>query len=116
MIKIEKIKDRKDIFLFLLLVFSLYLTVVFVLPYNGAPDEAMRYQIPKYIYEYSSLPRGDAPEILDETWGISYAFTPINTYIFSALLMKFAGLFGGDALSLLYAARLVSVFSPAPCS
>ncbi len=109
MIKIEKIKDRKDTFLFLLLVFSLYLTVVFLLPYNGAPDEAMRYQIPKYIYEYSSLPRGDAPEILDETWGISYAFTPINTYIFSALLMKFVGLFGEDALSLLYAARLVSM-------
>lgn len=110
MIKVEKIKNRKDILLFLLLVFSLYLTVVFILPYNGAPDEAMRYQVPKYIYEHSSLPRGDALEILDETWGISYAFTPINTYIFSAILMKLAGVFGGGALSLLYAARMVSVF------
>lgn len=95
-----------------LLFFLLALTMMFIVPFGTAPDEGMRYQICSFIYEYGTLPRGDDPRILNKIWGISYAFTPINSYIISALFMKIFSWFGMQKGNLIYVARAVSlVFS-----
>lgn len=82
---------------------------MFLIPYNGAPDEAMRYQIPQFIYQYGYLPHGDDPRILDQIWGISYAFSPILTYMISALFMGVGSIFSQDGIFLLYCARFPSL-------
>lgn len=102
-------REKIDIFFLCTMLLLLFLTVVFVVPFNEAPDEAMRYQIAKYVYQHMSLPRGDNPEILNPIWGISYAFTPINSYIFSGILMKIVSVFGVQPEHLYYYARLISV-------
>lgn len=107
-------KQKRNVFLliegtFLLFLFIFYFMWAWHQPFNSAPDEKMRYDIPKYIYEHSSLPHGGDPEIRDENWGISYAFNPILSYIFSALFMKITSLFTTDSFALLISARTVSV-------
>ena len=79
------------------------------LPYNDGPDEHMRYAIPKFIYQYGYIPRGDDPRIIDPTWGFSYAFSPILTYMISALFMKIGSFFNSSDFMLLMYARFVSV-------
>lgn len=107
----KRIKNNEKIAFgfFCVMLLLLFLTVLIVIPFNGGPDEAMRYQISQYIYNYMELPRGDTPEILNPVWGISYAFTPINSYIISAFVMKIVSFFGVGAENLFYAARIVSV-------
>lgn len=93
----------------LLLFIILSVTTVFVIPLGSGPDESMRYQICLFIYKYGNLPRGDDPRIINDIWGISYAFTPINSYIVSGMLMRICGLFGMHGNTLMYVARMVSV-------
>lgn len=78
-------------------------------PFGVSPDEQMRYLIPQFIYEHGNLPHGGDPEIRNADWGISYGFTPITSYIISALFMKIASFFSADFMVLLRAARLVNV-------
>lgn len=87
-------------------IFTIWMVLI---PFNCAPDEYMRYVIPKYIVNHHSLPRGDAPEILDPTWGFSYAFTPILSYIISAIFMQITSIFTNNETALLMSSRLVSV-------
>lgn len=106
------VNKNKDIYIklaFLLFIFSFYFAWAIILPLNGGPDEIMRYQIPKFIYENGYLPHGGDPAIRQTNWGISYAFTPILSYMISALFMKFASFFKNDNYTLLVSARLVSV-------
>ena len=91
--------------------FIYYLIWAIVIPFNHGPDEHMRYQIPEFIYKYGYLPHGDDARIRENSWGISYAFTPITSYIISAIFMKFTSIFTSDANSLILAARMVSVLS-----
>jgi 4-amino-4-deoxy-L-arabinose transferase-like glycosyltransferase len=79
------------------------------LPFNTGPDEYMRYQIPQFIYEHGSLPHGGDPTIRNEIWGFSYGFTPILSYIISALFMKIMSIFSQNDFALLIAARFTSV-------
>ncbi|SHF32183.1 hypothetical protein [Lactonifactor longoviformis] len=95
---------------FLAFLFVFYFMWAYHQPFNSAPDEKMRYDIPQYIYEHGALPHGGDPEIRDENWGISYAFNPILSYIFSALFMKITSFFTTAPFALLMAARTVSVF------
>ncbi len=94
---------------FTLLAFGLYLYWASILPFDAAPDESMRYQIPQYIYNNWRLPHGGDPAIRNAAWGISYAFTPILSYMVGALFMKITSFFTADAAALLLSARLVSV-------
>ena len=66
-------------------------------------------QIPQFIYEHGSLPRGDDPLIRNEDWGTSYAFNPILSYMASAVLMKGMSLFTTNEWMLLLSARFVNV-------
>lgn len=102
------LKVKKECWL-LFLCLILFLLVMLVIPFNHGPDEKMRFEIVQYIYENGTIPAGDNPQIVDSTWGISYAFTPINSYIVSGFLMRFASALGVPDSCLLYVARLVSV-------
>lgn len=106
-------KDRKkEVYIeiiFLSVLFIFLCMWAYIQPLNASPDELMRYQIPDYIFRNGRLPHGGDPIIRNSMWGISYAFTPILSYIFSAGFMKVTSFFTTDAFALLMAARLVSV-------
>lgn len=105
------VNKNKDIYVelaFLLFIFSFYFLWAMILPLNGGPDEAMRYQISEFIYKNGYLPHGGDPA-LRTIWGISYAFTPTLSYIIGALFMKLASFFKDNSYTLLVSARLVSV-------
>lgn len=60
---------------------------------DAAPDEHMRYDIPKYIFEHEELPNGDEVEIRNYGYGISYGYTPYLSSLVSVVFMKIASLF-----------------------
>lgn len=79
-------------------------------PLGAGPDEKMRYMVAQYLHEHpGKLPLGDEPTIRDATWGISYAYYPILSYMVSAVFMGIAGLFHASADGLLHAARMADV-------
>ncbi len=102
-------KSHKWEICLVMMAFVTYALWSVILPYNSAPDEYMRYDVPKYIYKFGVLPRGDDPLLCNNVWGVSYAYQPYLAYLVCALFMKIAGAFGAYGLSLLHAARLVSV-------
>ena len=67
--------------LFLAVLFCFIFLWAVVQPLNVSPDEHMRYQIVEYIMKHGTLPEGGDPEIRNELWGISYAFSPITSYM-----------------------------------
>lgn len=101
--------DRIFYAVVILLGFALYFSWSIIIPFNHAPDEGMRYTIPQFIYQNGILPRGDDPSIRNEMYGFSYAFTPILSYMVSALFMKIVSIFSVNETVLLIAARFVSV-------
>jgi hypothetical protein len=108
--------QRKQVFLELLFVFSLgiYMTIWSISkPFNYAPDEAMRYAVPLYIYRYGKLPLGGDPIIRNELWGFSYAFMPtwLEPLLASFFMHIVAFVFGESEFKLVVAARFVSVLS-----
>ena len=101
-------KDYSTVF-FILGVLVFYTAWMLVQPYAAPPDENMRYDIPMYIYKYGVLPRGDDPALINNAWGLSYAFFPILSYMVSALFMKVVSVFSTEPMVLLMAARFFSV-------
>lgn len=73
--------------IFILYIFILCTTWALTMGYNDAPDEAMKYDICRYLYANRTLPHGGDPAIREVNWGISYAFFPILSYIFSTIFM-----------------------------
>lgn len=71
----------------ILYIFILCTTLALNMKYNWAPDEAMKYDICRYLYANKTLPHGGDPAIREVNWGISYAFFPILSYIFSTIFM-----------------------------
>ncbi len=76
-----------------------------------APDEAMRYLIPQYMFDTGKLPTGTEPAVINQIWGFSYALYPYLTSQISLVFMKLFSLFTTAPLVLLFAARLTSVLS-----
>ena len=89
--------------------FVLYVSWAWVIPFDAAPDESMRYTLVRYISDHHSIPAGTDPAIRDPIWGTSYAFEPILAPLVAALLRSAAGLFTTDLRTLLLASRLASV-------
>ena len=83
--KVTISRDTKIEILFLISVFILYTMWAILIPFGECPDEPFRYKIPDYIYQFGKLPKGDTPYVMDDAWGISYAFTPILSYMVSAV-------------------------------
>lgn len=94
---------------FLVFIFLFYFIWALNSPFNSAPDESMRFDIPKYIFDFGKLPVGHAPEIREEFWGISYAFNPILSYMISAFFMKITSVFTHNGFAMLMAARMTSI-------
>lgn len=96
---------------FVFLCFFIYFTWSLMQPYNTCPDEYMRYDIPKFIFQHSTLPLGQDPSIRNPMWGISYGFGPVLPAIISSIFMKFVSLFTMDEFTLLMGARMVSILA-----
>lgn len=107
--KIAGEKVAQSLFVFVL--FAMYLHLAVVLPMDQAPDEAMRYDLAKWIYTHMALPVGNEEEIVSPVWGFSYAYNPYLPSMLAALLMRVASLFDTSELTLLVAARMVSVLA-----
>ena len=110
---LEKMKENKKIIitLFLICIFCYYLTWTISQPFNSCPDEGMKWDICKYIYENNKLPHGEDEAIRNPIWGISYGFQPILTYMIGAVFMKIISIFTTHQFALVMAARLVSTIS-----
>lgn len=96
--------------IFCVIVFALLLIWTGVQPLESSPDEAMRYDVIRYLYRHGTLPHGGDAEIRNVLWGISYAFNPYLSGMFSAAFMRVTSIFTMDSQALLIAARMVNVF------
>lgn len=104
-------KEYKIELIFLAVLFGYYFLWSYIQPFNVSPDESMRYDVAKYIYNHGGmLPHGGDPEIRNEIWGISYAFSPILAYMLGAYSMKVMSFINDNPFALLTAARAVSMF------
>lgn len=110
---IEFYKKHKSaiIAIFLVCLFCYYFIWTISQPFNSCPDEGMKWDICKYIFENNKLPKGDEQTIRNPIWGISYAFQPILTYMICTVFMKVASIFTINQFLLVVAARLVSTLS-----
>lgn len=95
--------------LFVLYILVLCTTWALTMGYNNAPDEAMKYDVCKYLVKHKALPDGGDPEIREVNWGLSYAFTPILSYIFSAVCMAITSIFTDGQFKIFVSTRMVSV-------
>jgi len=107
----KKIKEKYIKIIFVLIMFTVCLTWSIFQPFNQGPDEHMKMDICKYLLEHNSLPHGGDEEIRNNVWGISYGFTPILSYMISALFMRIAMIFTTNETVLLTAGRLASILS-----
>lgn len=95
--------------LFVFGVFCFYFLWAIAKRYNYAPDEAMRYDVTRFLFENNRLPVYD--ELLSE-WGFSYAHLPtVLCNQLGYVLMKIASVFTSSPQKLLFVARMVSVLS-----
>ena len=73
----------------ILAAFLLLTAWAFMQPLGAGPDEKMRYMVAQYLHKHpGKLPLGDDPAIRDATWGISYAYYPILSYMVSAVFIQ----------------------------
>ncbi len=96
--------------IFVLLAFILLTAWAMTQPFNAGPDEHMRYLVANYIYtHHGALPRGDDQAVRNATWGISYAYYPVVSYMVSAVFMRIVGMFGNPGNYMFRAARMADV-------
>ena len=108
--KESEMNEKKITMIWVLLAFILLTAWAMSQPFHAGPDEDMRYLVADYIYSnHGALPRGDDPAIRNATWGISYAYYPILSYMISAAFMGVASIFGASGIALFRAARMADV-------
>ena len=100
---------KVGIIIFLVYIFCLCCGIATNTGFDTAPDEEMKYDVCTYIAENMKLPHGGDESIRDEIWGISYAFTPILSYMISAIFMRITMIFTQNSFYIFVAARMVSV-------
>lgn len=100
---------RRPQLIFLGALFILLSVWALLQPFDTAPDEGMRYQIPEYICKYHKLPDGRDELLRSPEWGISYGFGPQLAYILQAVCMGIVQLFSDVRAVSVFAARMVSV-------
>lgn len=88
--------------------FLVYFCWASIQPFNYAPDELMRYDVTRFLFDHNRLPVGNE---LVSHWGFSYAHYPaVLCSQLGYVFMKIASLFTKNDNMLLLAARMVSVF------
>ncbi len=102
---------REKIFenVFIIFCFIMFIIWVVVQPFNSCPDEAMRYDVIRYVFHYNKLPHGGEESLLNPIWGFSYAFLPYLSGLISVVIMKIISLFTMNEQILVIAARMASV-------
>ena len=95
----------------ILYVFILCTTWAITIKFNGAPDEGMKYDICRYLFEHKTIPHGGDEEIREPIYGISYAFTPILAYMISTIFMFITSIFTNNPNVLCMSSRIVSILS-----
>ena len=91
-----------------LLAIAAYYTLWIFQPLNFSPDEAMRFEVTRFLFDHGRLPVNE--ETINELWGVSYAHLPtMFCNVFGAPFMKIGALFTHDATALLRAARMLGV-------
>lgn len=92
-------------------IFFVTLLLALTMPETSAPDEAMRNDIPEWIYKNGVLPVGNEEELISNVWGFSYGFVP---YLPSLLAIPFIAIFNlvyPDHFAVVLGTRLVSILS-----
>ena len=102
-------QERQMEILFLVLVGAFMFAWAAVQPLNFSPDEFLRNKVVMYLFNHNRLPHGGDPEVMDASWGISYAFYPMLTYMVSYVYMKIVSIFTMNSHALLVAARMAEV-------
>lgn len=102
-------RDKAYENIFIIFCFVIFTIWAVVQPFNSCPDEAMRYDVIKYVFEYNKLPHGGEESLLNPIWGFSYAFLPYLSGLISVLFMKIISLFTMNDQILVIAARMASV-------
>ncbi|NQN50681.1 hypothetical protein HPA05_04810 [Streptococcus suis] len=99
--------------LFSIILFFTYLVWAITIPFDGAPDEYLRYKIPMFIYKYGRLPTGyDVETLFDRGGNWSYGFySQFLAPLFSAFFMKLTSFISQSDQALLLSARFTSVVS-----
>lgn len=107
--KIE-INEKSMTIAFVLLAFIILTVWAMTQPFNAGPDEHMRYLVANYIYtHHGALPKGDDEAVRNATWGISYAYYPVVSYMVSAVFMRIVRFFGNPGNYMFRAARMADV-------
>lgn len=107
--KKKLLTEKRAEIVFLTAIFAFCFAWAVVQPLNASPDEAMRYDIVKYLVKHGTIPDGRDPEIRNQLWGISYAFNPILAYMVMAIPCKIVSLFTESGMVILMVARMVNV-------
>lgn len=104
-------KITKIIMTIIFAIYTFFLCFIWAknISFDNAPDEEMKYDVCEYICNNLKLPHGGDESIRNSTWGISYAFTPILSYMFSGVFMRIVMHFTQNAFAIVFAARFVSI-------
>lgn len=104
----KKIKEKHIKIAYIVLITAIAVIYAILQPNMAGPDEGMKMDICKYIAEHNSLPHGGDESIRHASWGISYGFTPILSYMLGAVFMKIAMIFTQDLHIMYVSARMAS--------
>lgn len=89
---------------------SLYLLWAVIIPFGEAPDEAHRFDVANFIYQYKELPVAGDSRLYYGGYGVTYATNLSFPYILGSILMIISDFVANiDSLYLVH--RLVSVIS-----
>ncbi|MCR5737366.1 MAG: hypothetical protein K6G64_06935 [Eubacterium sp.] len=106
---------KKEIAL-IIAVFGICFAGAMILPLKPCPDEGARQLLSNWIFKTGTLPTGNEPETIIQSYGFSYALRPYLSAIVSALFMKIVSLFTNAPSALMIASRMCSVCSITVCS
>ncbi len=106
----ESLTVKERVFVLVCFISYLVWALVFLNSLYG-PDEIMRLDVPKFIYENHALPCGWEESIRNPYWGTSYGFSITFPYLADVFFMRLVSLFSTAESALWIAARLTSVLS-----
>jgi 4-amino-4-deoxy-L-arabinose transferase-like glycosyltransferase len=88
--------------------FFVYLLWAGTIPFNRAPDEYMKWDLIRYVFNTGVYPPGYEPALISPLYGNSYAFEPALVYLADALMVRIWSFFSSDTNGFYMAARVIS--------